>query len=67
MTFTPETSVNRLVWREHLQGPGIATFDYDDGGHDHQQMSHHQARSHAQRLGLMSLQDRPEYQEWIRP
>jgi len=67
MASGPEMSVRRLVWREHAHGPGGATFEYDDGGHDHHQMSPYEARGVAERLGFVALQDRPEYQEWIRP
>lgn len=66
MVESPETSINRLVWRDHEQGPGVVTFEYDDGGHDHQQMSQYEVRVKAEGLGLVALQDRPEYQEWIR-
>jgi hypothetical protein len=32
---------NSIVWcgTEHTKGPGDATFEYTDGGHDHQEMS----------------------------
>ena len=58
--------VQRIVWREHAKAPGVATFEYDDGGHDHREVSQYEARSLAEGLGLIGLHDRPEYQEWIR-
>ena len=58
--------VLRMVWREHASGPGVATFNYADGGHDHREMSQYEARSLAERLGMSELQDLPDYQEWVR-
>jgi len=55
-----------MVWREHASGPGVATFNYADGGHDHREMSQYEARSLAERLGMSELQDLPDYQEWVR-
>jgi hypothetical protein len=61
------TSVNRIVWRKHAKGPGVATFEYIDGGHDHRKMSQYEARNLAGRLGLAVLQERHDVEEWIRP
>jgi len=58
--------LRRLVWREHQKGPGVATFDYVDGGHDHQEMSQYQAANLAGTLGLVALQDHPDIHEWVR-
>jgi len=55
-----------MLWREHAKGPGVATFEYAVGGHDHREMSHYEARSVAEGLGLVEVQDRPEFQEWVR-
>ena len=61
------TNLKRLTWRAHAKGPGIATFEYVDGGHDHQEMSHYHARNFAQRFGLLVVQERNDVEEWVRP
>jgi len=66
MTGTIDTNVKRMVWRRHAKGPGVATFEYADGGHDHQQMSQYEANNLAGSLGLAALQDEPDYHEWVR-
>ncbi len=66
MTATLYTNINRIVWREHAKGPGVATFDYTDGGHDHREMSQYQAATLAQSLGLSALQDQTDFHEWVR-
>ena len=60
------TNVTSIVWREHVNGPGVATFEYADGGHDHQQMSQYQAANLAESLGLAAMQEHPEFREWVR-
>jgi hypothetical protein len=66
MSESPYSNVERIVWREHPKGPGIATFEYTDGGHDHRQMSQYEARNLAQSLGLVDLQEKSEIHEWVR-
>ena len=66
MTITHYANVQRIVWREHAKGPGVATFEYTDGGHDHRKMSQYEAANLAESLGLAAIQDRPEYHEWVR-
>jgi hypothetical protein len=65
MTDSLETTVRRMVWREHAKGPGVATFEYGDGGHDHRDMSPYEARTVADGLGLVAVRQRPEFQEWV--
>jgi hypothetical protein len=59
-------NVNRIMWRQHAKGPGVATFEYVDGGHDHREMSQYQATNLAQSLGLVDLQGRHDIHEWVR-
>ncbi len=66
MTESVYTNVRRIVWREHAKGPGVATFEYVDGGHDHREMSQYQTTNLASSLGLVDLQGRPDVQEWVR-
>jgi hypothetical protein len=66
MGETLYTNVIRMLWRQHAKGPGVATFDYDDGGHDHRKMSQYEARNLAQSLGLGAVQERPDIEEWVR-
>ncbi len=66
VTATLYTNINRIVWRQHAKGPGVATFDYTDGGHDHREMSKHQVATLAESLGLSALQDQPDFHEWVR-
>ena len=56
----------RLVWREHEKGPGVATFEYHDGGHDHRAMSQYEAANLAQAAGLVQLNQEYEVREWVR-
>jgi len=63
---TTYSHVERLIWRDHRKGPGVATFEYDDGGHDHQKMSFYEARTLAESVGLTELADKVESKEWIK-
>jgi len=63
---TTYSHVERLIWRDHRKGPGVATFEYDDGGHDHQKMSFYEARNLADSIGLTELEDKANIKEWIR-
>jgi hypothetical protein len=47
--------VASVVWREHQKGPGVATFEYRDGGHDHREMSQYEARNLAEGFGLTEV------------
>ena len=58
--------LKRLVWRDHSMGPGVATFEYADGGHDHREMSKYEANRLAMSIGLVAIQDRPDVHEWVR-
>jgi hypothetical protein len=60
------TTLMRIVWRDHPKGPGVATFEYVDGGHDHREMSQYQVVNLAEGLGLVALQEGPDVQEWVR-
>jgi hypothetical protein len=60
------TNVKRIVWREHAKGPGVATFEYADAGHDHREMSQYQAANLAASLGMVDLQGRYDIHEWVR-
>ncbi len=66
MTDTQNSSVRRLVWREHAKGPGVATFEYDDGGHDHRAMSQYEARTLAADHGLVLSHQGDTLHEWQR-
>jgi hypothetical protein len=66
MSESAYSNVKGIVWRDHLKGPGVATFEYLDGGHDHREMSQYEMRSLAERLGLTILQDHHDLQEWAR-
>ena len=66
MTATHYANVQRIVLREHAKGPGVATFEYTDGGHDHRDMSQYQATNLAESLDFAAIQDRPDYHEWVR-
>jgi len=66
MTATLYSNIVRIVWREHVKGPGVATFEYSDGGHDHREMSKYQVANLAESLGLSALQDHPDFHEWVR-
>jgi len=60
------TNVKRIVWREHAKRPGVATFEYVDGGHDHREMSQYEVLNLAESLGLVGLQEGHDVQEWVR-
>ena len=62
----PVMKVQRIVWREHAKAPGVATFEYVDGGHDHREVSQYESRSLAGSLGLVEVRDSPEFKEWVR-
>jgi len=66
MTATQYSNIVRIVWREHATSPGVATFEYTDGGHDHREVSQYEAATLAEGLGLSALQDRPDFHEWVR-
>ena len=66
MAYSLNTNVTSIVWREHAKGPGVATFQYDDGGHDHQQLSQYEARNLAESVGLVELEDHAEFKEWVK-
>jgi len=66
MVDAPYANVKRIVWREHPKGPGVVTFEYVDGGHDHREMSPYAARDLASSLGLVDLQEHDELREWVR-
>jgi len=66
MAETPYSDVKRIVWRQHAKGPGVATFEYLDGGHDHRKMSQYEATNLARSLGLVDLQERHDLHEWVR-
>jgi hypothetical protein len=66
MSESPYANVKRVVWREHPKGPGVATFEYVDGGHDHRVMSQYEARNLAESQGLVDLQERHDVHEWVR-
>jgi hypothetical protein len=65
MSESSHSNLRRLVWREHAKGPGIATFEYVDGGHDHRPMSQYEAASLAGAAGLVELEERPDLHEWV--
>jgi hypothetical protein len=65
MTDRTHSKLRRLVWREHAKGPGVATFEYEDGGHDHRQMSQYEAASVASASGLVEREDGPDLHEWV--
>jgi len=66
MDETLYTNVVRIVWRRHAKGPGIATFEYVDSGHDHRPMSQYEARNLAGSIGLALLQEHADIEEWVR-
>jgi hypothetical protein len=63
---SPYRDLWRITWRLHAKGPGVATFDYNGGGHDHRGMSQYEARNIAEGRGLTELEDGPEFKEWVR-
>lgn len=65
MDKNPYSNVERIVWREHAKGPGVATFEYSDGDHDHQEMSQYEARNLAESLGLVDLRETDGVKEWV--
>jgi len=67
MDQTLDANVVRIVWRRHAKGPGIATFEYADAGHDHRPMSQYEARNLAGSLGLAMLHEHVDIEEWVRP
>jgi hypothetical protein len=66
MTDSQNSSVRRLVWRDHAKGPGVATFEYADGGHDHRPMSQYEARTLAADHGLVLSHQDDAVHEWNR-
>jgi hypothetical protein len=67
VTASLYSNLLRLVWRDHASGPGVATFEYSDGGHDHREMSRYQLTALAEGLGFKAVQQGPDLQEWVRP
>jgi hypothetical protein len=66
VTPTHYANIQRIVWRDHAKGPGVATFEYFDGGHDHREMSRYQVATLAESLGLSAIRDQPDIHEWVR-